>query len=370
MSDVQIRPDLPGLDIAPRLTHLVPKLLENRCDALIVTTLENIRYLTGFTGSAALLIVTPTAALLTTDGRYQTQAAEQLQAAGVDAEIVIGNAARQLEAIVGVASSCARVGLESSDVTWAGMRRFADAISGELVPTRGLVEGLRVVKDVGEQARIEAACDIADAALASVKRRLVERPTEVEFAAELEYAMRKAGGQGSAFETIVAAGPHSAMPHARPTNRVVEAGDLVVVDFGSIVDGYRSDMTRTFSVGEPSALHQRLVEAVALAQRRGVEAVIAGATGGAVDAAARESLVGSGFGEAFLHSTGHGVGLDIHEAPWAAAGATDILADGTIVTVEPGAYFAGDAGVRIEDTVVVTTSGCRPLTKSTKDYIL
>ena len=262
------------------------------------------------------------------------------------------------------------MGLESSDVTWAAMRRFADAITSELVPTRGLVEALRVVKDAGEQARIEAACDIADAALESVKRRLTERPTEVEFAAELEFAMRKGGGQGSAFETIVASGPHSAMPHARPTNRTVEPGDLVVVDFGSIVDGYRSDMTRTFSVGEPSVAHKSLVDAVVLAQRFGVEAVIAGATGEAVDAAARSALVAAGFGEAFLHSTGHGVGLDIHEAPWAAAGATDILADGTIVTVEPGAYLAGDAGVRIEDTVVVTASGCRPLTKSTKDYIL
>jgi Xaa-Pro aminopeptidase len=182
--------------------------------------------------------------------------------------------------------------------------------------------------------------------------------------------MRRGGTQGNAFETIVASGPHSAMPHARPTERVVTAGDLVVIDFGAIVDGYRSDMTRTFAIGEPSPGHKKLIDAVAAAQRSGVAAVVAGATGGSVDAAARNSLVGAGFGEAFLHSTGHGVGLDIHEAPWAAAGATDILADGTIVTVEPGAYFAGDAGVRIEDTVVVTASGCRPLTKSTKDYIL
>ena len=365
MSDV-----MPPLQVAGRLARLVPKLDESGCDALIVTTLENIRYLTGFTGSAALLVVTPSAVLLTTDGRYQTQAAEQLSAAGVDAEIVIGNAAVQLESVARLASSGARVGLEAGNVTWAAMRRYADAVTSELIPTRGVVEALRIVKDEGEQARIEAACDIADAALQSVKHRLIEGPTEVEFAAELEFAMRKAGGQGTAFETIVASGPHSAMPHARPTNRTVVAGDLVVVDFGSVVDGYRSDMTRTFSIGEPSTRHRELVEAVAIAQRSGVDAVAAGTSAGAIDAAARSSLVDAGYGDVFLHSTGHGVGLDIHEAPWAAAGVTDILASGTIVTVEPGAYFAGDAGVRIEDTVVVTASGCRPLTKSTKDYIL
>ncbi len=226
------------------------------------------------------------------------------------------------------------------------------------------------MKDPGEQARIAAACAVADEALSSVKKRLTEGPTETEFAAELEFAMRERGGQGPAFETIVGSGPNSAMPHARPTDRVVQPGDLVVVDFGAIVDGYRSDMTRTFSIGEPSEELSRLVNAVAVAQRLGVAAVVPGASGAAVDGAARASLTEAGYGEIFLHSTGHGVGLDIHEAPAVAAGATDILASGTVVTVEPGAYVAGRAGVRIEDTLLVTDSGCRPLTMSTKDYIL
>lgn len=361
---------LPPLEITPRLSRMLVYLDEQGCDALIVTNLENIRYLTGFSGSAAVLCVTSSASLLATDGRYKTQASEQLAAAGVDAEIVIGNGAAQLDAIVKLLSGTARIGLESTSITWAAMRRYHDALSAELVATRGLVEALRVVKDEGEQARIEAACDIADAALESVKHRLSERPSEVDFAAELEFAMRTRGGQGPSFETIVASGPNSAMPHARPTGRVVAPGDLVVVDFGSIVDGYHSDMTRTFSVGAPSAARRQLVEAVERAQAAGVQAVKEGASGASVDAAARASLVAAGYGEVFLHSTGHGVGLDIHEAPWAAAGATDILGAGTIVTVEPGAYLAGDAGVRIEDTLVVTATGCRPLTKSTKDYIL
>jgi Xaa-Pro aminopeptidase len=361
---------LPPLAISGRVTRLASALEAAGCDALVVTKLENIRYLTGFSGSAAVLVVTPSSTLLTTDGRYRDQSKEQLAEAGVDAEIAVGSGTQQLAAIATLVGASAKVGLEASNVTWAGMKRYAAAIPGELVATNGLVERLRVVKDAGEQARIEAACDIADAALESVKHLLAEGPTETEFAAELEFAMRNAGGQGPAFETIVASGPNSAMPHARPTDRVVTAGDIVVVDFGAIVDGYRSDMTRTFSVGEPSEEDARLVRAVAEAQAIGVAAVVPGASGSAVDDASRASLSKAGYGEVFLHSTGHGVGLDIHEAPAVAAGATDILTIGTVVTVEPGAYLAGRAGVRIEDTLLVTDSGCRPLTKSTKDYIL
>ena len=361
---------LPPLAVAGRAAKVALELESAACDALIVTKLENIRYLTGFTGSAAILVVTPSATLLTTDGRYRDQSADQLAAAGVDAEIVVGSGAVQLDAIKLACSSARAVGLEANNVTWSSVKRFTDVIGDKLVATTGLVEGLRIVKDPGEQARIEVACAIADAALTHVKNRLTESPTETEFAAELEYAMRERGGQGPAFETIVASGPNSAMPHARPTDRVVQSGDLVVVDFGSMVDGYRSDMTRTFSVGEPSKELAHLVEVVAIAQALGVAAVVPGATGAAVDGAARASLTEAGYGEMFLHSTGHGVGLDIHEAPSVAASAADILAPGTVVTVEPGAYVAGRAGVRIEDTLLVTDSGCRPLTMSTKDYIL
>jgi Xaa-Pro aminopeptidase len=361
---------LPPLDVAGRAAKVALELQSAGCDALIVTKLENIRYLTGFTGSAALLVVTPSATLLTTDGRYRDQSADQLEAAGVVADIVIGSGAVQLDAIKLLCSSSSAIGLEANNVTWSSVKRFTDALGDKLVATTGLVERFRIVKDPGEQARIAAACAVADEALSSVKNRLTEGPTETEFAAELEYAMRDGGGQGPAFETIVASGPNSAMPHARPTDRVVRSGDLVVVDFGSIVDGYRSDMTRTFSVGEPSEELAHLVNAVAVAQRLGVAAVVPGASGAAVDGAARASLTEAGYGELFLHSTGHGVGLDIHEAPSVAASATDILASGTVVTVEPGAYVAGRAGVRIEDTLLVTDSGCRPLTMSTKDYIL
>jgi Xaa-Pro aminopeptidase len=361
---------LPPLEVAGRAGRVALELDSVGCDALIVTKLENIRYLTGFTGSAALLVVTPTALLLTTDNRYRDQSAEQLASAGVEAEIAIGNGAVQLDAIKLLCGPSSAVGLEANNVTWSSVKRFTNALGDKLVATTGVVERFRIVKDEGEQARIGAACAIADEALSNVKKRLTESPTETEFAAELEFAMRERGGQGPAFDTIVASGPNSAMPHAQPTDRVIRSGDLVVVDFGSIVDGYRSDMTRTFSVGEPSEELARLVDAVAVAQRLGVAAVAPGATGAAVDGAARASLTEAGYGEIFLHSTGHGVGLDIHEAPSVAVSATDILEPGTVVTVEPGAYVAGRAGVRIEDTLLVTDSGCRPLTMSTKDYIL
>jgi Xaa-Pro aminopeptidase len=193
--------------------------------------------------------------------------------------------------------------------------------------------------------------------------------SESEVALALDVAMRRLGAEDRAFETIVASGPNSAKPHARPGNRMIVAGDSVVVDFGAMVDGYRSDMTRTFLAGDsPSEKIKEVYDAVLRAQRAGVMAVRAGIPAGDVDEACRKSLSDVGLGEAFEHGTGHGVGLDIHEAPSVGPGSTGILEAGAVVTVEPGAYLAGLGGVRIEDTVVVTADGCRTLTSFTKSY--
>ena len=361
------------MSVAPRLDALRALLDGAACDALVVTKLENLRYLTGFSGSAGILFVGSSAeeTLLVTDGRYRDQAAAQLAAAGVESTLFVGSPSEQLGELEKLAASSGRIGLEASSTTWAEQLRFAERFSGsELVPTRRLVEQLRVVKDAGELARIERACEIADIALAQVKSRLAEELTEAEFAAELEFEMRRRGASGPAFETIVASGPNSAMPHARPTDRRIEPGDPVVIDFGATVDGYRSDMTRTLCIGEPTDELAELFDAVFASQRAGIRAVTEGASADAVDAACRSVLEEAGLGAAFLHSTGHGVGLEIHEAPAVAPGSTDILPAGATVTVEPGAYLAGRGGVRIEDTVVVTASGARLLTKSTKDYTL
>jgi Xaa-Pro aminopeptidase len=336
-------------------------------DVLVVTDLTNVRYLTGFTGSAGRLVVTADALTFVTDGRYGQQAEAQLGAAGVEAAIEVAGGAGQRDAVVAAVGGRLRIGLEAASVTWAAQRTYLEWFAGaELVATSGLVEAQRLVKDPGEVARIEAACGIADAALVEVRHRLAESPTEAEFGLELDATMRRLGADDVSFETIVAAGPNGARPHHRPGGRTITEGDLVVIDFGALVDGYHSDMTRTVMVGEWSPTQERMFAVVRDAQAAGVAAVAPGVETSAVDAACRAVIDDAGWADAFLHSTGHGVGLDIHEAPSVAATASTTLAAGQVVTVEPGVYLPEHGGVRIEDTVLVTGDGGRPLTLATK----
>lgn len=351
----------------PRLRHAIG---DAECDALLVTRLVNIRYLTGFTGSAALLLVLPDELVLVTDGRYRDQSAIELGHAGVEARIRIGlTPGSQKEMLQEEATGLAKLGLEAAAVTWAQQRKFdADWFpDAELVATEGLVEELRKVKDAGEVERMAEAAHIADEALARVRHRLAEAPTEAEFALELDFEMRRGGASAPSFDTIVASGPNGARPHHRPSGRRVGAGELVVVDFGAIVDGYCSDMTRTLCFGEPaSATARRMVDVVAESQRAGVDAVRAGAEGKGIDEVCRNVIAEAGWADAFLHSTGHGVGLEIHEDPRVSSASTDTLVAGHVVTVEPGVYLPEHGGVRIEDTVLVTAEGCRPLTLAPK----
>jgi Xaa-Pro aminopeptidase len=368
------RADLTSSDVAGRLARLRPRFAEAGCEALLVTNLFNLRYLTGFTGSAGLLLILPDEAVLTTDGRYRDQAADQLGAAGVEARIdVQPTLGGQYDVLSSAANAVSRLGLEADSVTWAQQRRFASEVfpGGDLVPTQGLVEELRRVKDGGEIDRMAEAARIADEALAAVVPLLGQGVTEREVALGLDYEMRRLGAEGSSFETIVASGPNGAKPHARPTDRRIEPGELVVIDFGARVDGYCSDMTRTFCVGEPAddtAL--RMVSVVKESQREGVAAVRAGVRGRDVDETCRAVIAGAGWGDAFIHGTGHGVGLEIHEAPRVASTSDDVLAPGHVVTVEPGVYLAQHGGVRIEDTVVVTEDGCTVLTNAPKESIV
>jgi Xaa-Pro aminopeptidase len=367
-------PSLPAMDTAARAEQLRARFGDAMCDALLVTRLVNIRYLTGFTGSSALLLVRPDELVFVTDGRYGEQAAEQLAAAEVEARIeVSATVAGQQAALQRAATGLHRLGLEAESVTWAQQRRFAAEWfpDAELLPTTGLVEDLRTVKDVGEVARMEAAAAAADLAFAHVRPLLRERPSEREVALALEVEMRQAGASGPSFETIVAAGPNGAKPHARPSAHRVEPGELVVIDFGAVVDGYCSDMTRTVCVGEPAtATAHRMVGVVAESQRAGVAAVAAGVTGKAVDDTCRAVIAAAGWADAFVHGTGHGVGLEIHEAPRVSSASTDTLAPGHVVTVEPGVYLPDEGGVRIEDTVIVTEGGCRPLTHASKELVI
>ncbi len=363
---------LPPMEVAGRAERLGASLEGARCDALLVTHHTNVRYLTGFTGSAALLVADERGLLLVTDGRYEEQATEELAAAGVAARVEIGRTGeRQQQLVTEHLGGVARIGLEADHVTWADQQRYAaswfpDAV---LVPASGLVEALRIVKDPGEVARIEAACRIADAALAAVRPLLDEEPTEVEFARALDTEMRRSGADDISFDTIVAAGPNGSRPHHAPGARTIRRSDLVVVDFGALVDGYHSDMTRTIAVGGLGALdatQRRMIEVVTVAEAAGIDAVRAGGSARDVDAACRAVIDDAGWGEAFVHGTGHGVGLDIHEAPGVSSTSDATLADGHVVTVEPGVYLPGHGGVRVEDTVVVTASGCRTLTCAPK----
>ena len=365
---------LPPITVTGRLDRLRHAFDEHEIDALVVTTLANIRYLTGFSGSAGVLTVTRDAALLTTDGRYRTQSAEQIDRAGAagQVDITIGPVSEQRTAaklLLGGEENTDRVGLEGDNVTWNAQLTWADLVGGDrLVPTSNAVEALRASKDGAEIARMERAAAIADAALFEVLPLMGQGVTEEHFALELDTAMRRGGAESTAFETIVAAGENSAKPHHHPGGRRINQGDPVVVDFGATFEGYRSDMTRTFCVdAEPEGELARIFEVVQTSQAAGARAVRPGISAKDVDDVCRQIIRDAGWAERFEHGTGHGVGLDIHEAPTVSQLGTAILAPGFVVTVEPGVYVPGHGGVRVEDTLVVTEEGARALTRFTKD---
>jgi Xaa-Pro aminopeptidase len=365
---------LPPMHVAARADRLRARFDGEaaRCDALLVTKLVNIRYLTGFTGSAGMLLVLPDRLLLITDGRYRDQATEELDAAGVDAELRIALTVAGQYEILGTAATSLRLGLEAHAVSWADQRAMANThlpFVKELVPTSGLVESLRVMKDDGEIVRIEAAATVATTALTNVRDLLDDEITENELGLAIDTEIRRLGAEGTSFETIVGSGPNGAKPHHRAasSSRRIGHDELVVIDYGALVDGYCSDMTRTIVTGAPSATQQRMLDVVRDAQQAGVDAVRAGATAVQVDEACRAVIRDAGWGEQFSHGTGHGVGLEIHEDPRVTWSSTATLAAGHVVTVEPGVYLPEHGGVRIEDTVVVTADGCRPLTHASKD---
>ncbi|WP_127783146.1 Xaa-Pro peptidase family protein [Rhodococcus sp. X156] len=342
------------------------------CDALLVTDLLNVRYLTGFTGSAGALLVSATdeeRTVFCTDGRYRSQSAQQVPDLRRDIDPPCAQHLGRLAATTGVGT----LGFESHVLTVDLHAEVAAAAEGvQLVRAPGLVEQLRLVKDEGELELLRAACRAGDRALAELLADGGVRVgrTEVEVARDLEQRMRDAGADGPSFETIVAAGASSAVPHHRPTANVLAPGDFVKIDFGALVGGYHSDMTRTMVLGEPAAWQREIYDLVHTAQAAGCEAVRVGAEAAAVDAAARSIIVDAGYGEYFSHGLGHGVGLEIHEAPGIGPRSTGMLPAGAAVTVEPGVYLQGRGGVRIEDTLVVTGAMPELLTMTTKELLV
>jgi Xaa-Pro aminopeptidase len=329
---------------------------------MLVSDLINVRYLCGFTGSAGALLVYADGrpAVLATDGRYRTQAAAQAP----DVAVAIERAGGKHLVGQAAAAELRRLGFESHVVTVDGFDTLSGAACDtEMVRAAGTVEALREVKDAGEVALLRLACEAADAALTDLVDRGGLRPgrTEREVGRELEALMLDHGADAVAFETIVAAGANSAIPHHRPTDAVLAPGDLVKIDFGALVAGYHSDMTRTFVLGPAADWQRELYQLVAAAQRAGRDALRPGAGLCDVDGAARQVICDAGYGDCFGHGLGHGVGLRIHEAPGINATADGTLLAGAVVTVEPGVYLPGRGGVRIEDTLVVAdTPGRNP----------
>ena len=358
---------LPPIGYAGRADGVRERLVDHRADAVAVTDLTNIRWLTGFTGSNATVALLPDRLVLITDGRYRERAADELAAAGVDGEVVVGfTQAEQREALVRQFAGVDHVGAEASSLSHA--RWIALAADLPLVPADGLVEDGRRSKDAGEVARIAAACGFADAALADVAPMLGDGLTEADVRMELEYRMRRHGADGPSYDTIVASGPnHAARPHHEAGSRRIIEGDTVVIDVGALVDGYHSDMTRSFVIGEPTAQQTEIYTLLLGIQETGIEAVGAGVAASDVDAACRDLIAEAGYADWFLHSVGHGVGLLIHEDPFESPTSTSELRVGDVVTVEPGLYRVGFGGFRIEDLVEVTDTGCRTLTASPKD---
>jgi Xaa-Pro aminopeptidase len=339
-----------------RQTALRGALEADGLDALLVTHLPNIRYLTGFTGSAALLLVRPDATTLITDFRYAVQAPNEAGSAAVveiDQKSVWDRLGRLL-----AAAAPGALGIEAQALTVRDAERVAGLTRGRLVPTTDLVERLRAIKSPEEVAAIRAAADLAQAALAEVLPAVRPGLTEREIAAALEAALRRRGSEWHPFPTIVASGERSALPHARTSPRPVQAGEWLLLDFGAQVDGYCADLTRTVVVGARADERQRTIyELVRTAQRRALEHLRAGMTGREGDALARDVIAARGFGEAFGHSLGHGLGLEVHEGPRLAPTADAPLPLHAVVTVEPGIYLPGWGGVRLEDDAYLGPDG-------------
>ena len=374
MTDIPVAPlSEDRARIAARRDRLRALAIEGDLDAILISDLINVRYLTGFTGSNAALLVRPDGGdVLATDGRYTTQAGAQAP----DLELLIERACAVALAGRAAETGAVRLGYESHVVTVDGLAGLSKASGAhgpgsEQISIGAAVEGLRVIKDAAEIEALREACAIADRALAALiaDGGLRAGRTEQEVGRDLDNRMLGLGAESVSFETIVATGVNSAIPHHRPQDAVLAVGDFVKLDFGATLTGYHSDMTRTFVLGPPADWQREIYDLVATAQRLGREALRIGASVVDVDAAARAPIVDAGHGAAFSHGLGHGVGLEIHEAPaLSALGAGSLDAD-MAVTVEPGVYLAGRGGVRIEDTLVVGTDGPDLLTLTSKELV-
>jgi Xaa-Pro aminopeptidase len=354
--------------LGDRLQKLRGKLAENKLDAIFISQPENRRYLSGFDGSSGFLLITPQKAILATDFRYTEQAATQ----ALDYEIlrITSNITNWFPGPAGDLT-IKRLGFEAGDITFTLHHQLRDALNKKqvpvkLVPVNGLVEALRAVKEPGEIELVEKAVAIADDAYESFEGIIQAGMTEKQAAWEIEKRLRDNGSQSLPFEIIVASGPNSALPHARPSDRMINTGEPIVIDMGAKFDGYASDLSRTICIGTPDSTFIKVYHTVLDAQQAAMSIIKEGITGHQADSSARAVIEQAGYGEAFGHALGHGVGLAPHELPRLGQGSNEPLTEGMVFTVEPGIYLSGWGGVRIEDTVVMENGKARAISKARK----
>ncbi|WP_211654027.1 M24 family metallopeptidase [Planococcus alpniumensis] len=347
-----------------KLMKLREQMQKRELDSLLVTNPYNLRFITGFTGTAGLALITPNDAWFITDFRYTEQAGEQVT------EFKVVQAQKGLiDEVARIAGEAAveRLAFEQDYMTFATYSQYQEKLSATLEPVSGLIEKLRMVKSPEELEVLKAAAKIADDAFEHICDYIKAGMTELQVSNELEFFMRSQGATSSSFDIIVASGLRSALPHGVASDKKIEQGDLITLDFGALYNGYVSDITRTVAVGEPSDKLKEIYQVVLDSQVLALEKIKPGMTGIEADAIARDYIKSKGYGEAFGHSTGHGIGLEVHEGPGLSFRSETVLEPGMAVTVEPGIYLPGIGGVRIEDDILITETGNERLTHSSKE---
>ncbi len=349
-----------------RLKNIQEVVRSKGLDAILISKPENRFYLSGFTGSSGFLIISPEEAYLVTDFRYIEQAQQQVECFKVikhetPAFKTINNLLKELD--------ISKLGFEANHLTFEQYTSFNENLECSLIPQKNIVEELRKVKSVEEVKKIKKAAEISEKAFESILAKIKPGVTEKELALELEFSMKKMGAESLSFDIIVASGKRSSLPHGRATNKKIEEGDLITFDFGCKHDSYCSDMTRTVVLGKPSEEQVNIYYTVLAAQQKALQRIKAGMKAAEIDSIAREVITSAGYGDYFGHGLGHGVGLEIHEAPRLSKEGDETLQPGMVVTIEPGIYMPDFGGVRIEDIVVITENGCNNLNTFTKELI-
>ena len=350
-----------------KIEKLRKLLKENEIDGLLITNPYNRRYMTGFTGTAGVAIVSNEDAVFITDFRYTEQATEQINGYRIvqHSKTIMEEVAEQVKQM-----KIHTLGFEKDDLSYALFEMYEKAVDSTLKPVGGLVEKLRLIKTPDELETLKKAAEIADHTFDHICTVIQPGMTELEVSNELEFFMRKQGATSSSFSIIVASGLRSALPHGVATDKVIETGDFVTLDFGALYNGYISDITRTLAIGEPSAKLREIYEVTLAAQELALKEIKPGMTGIEADAIARDYIKSKGYGDAFGHSTGHGIGLEVHEGPSLSFRSETVLEPNMVVTVEPGIYLPEIGGVRIEDDIIITETGNERLTLSSKELII